>query len=145
MTARGDGHLLFVSSLAGKVATPRASLYAATKFGLRGFALGLRQDLAPHGVGVSCVFPGFIRDAGMFSDSGATLPAGVGTVSSEQVAAAIVRAIEHDRGEIDVAPLAMKAGARVAGIVPVLAADVQKRLGSFAIADAIADGQREKR
>jgi short-subunit dehydrogenase len=145
MVARGDGHLVFVSSLAGKVATPRSSLYAATKFGLRGFASGLRQDLVPHGVGVSCVFPGFIRDAGMFSDSGASLPAGVGTVSAEQVAAAIVRAIEHDRGEIDVAPLAMKAGARVAALAPALAADVQKRLGSFAIADAIADGQREKR
>jgi short-subunit dehydrogenase len=145
MCARGEGHLVFVSSLAGKVAAPRASLYSATKFGLRGFALGLRQDLAPHGVGVSCVFPGFIRGAGMFADSGAKLPLGVGTSSPEQVAAGIVQAIERDRGEVDVAPLAMKAGARIAGVAPVFAGDLQKRMGSFAVADAIADGQREKR
>ena len=56
-----------------------SSLYSATKFGLRGFALALRQDLAPHGVGVSLVSPGFIRDAGMFADSGVKLPPGAGT------------------------------------------------------------------
>jgi short-subunit dehydrogenase len=145
LCARGEGHLAFVSSISGKVAAPRSSLYSATKFGLRGFALGLRQDLAPHGVGVSCVCPGFISDAGMFADSGATLPAAVGTSTSEQVAAAIVRAIERDRGEVDVAPLAMKVGARIAGLAPVFAGDLQKRLGSVAVADAIAGGQHEKR
>ena len=35
-----------------------------------------------HGVGVSCVLPGFVRDAGMFADSGASLPPGVGTVDA---------------------------------------------------------------
>ena len=74
MVARGAGHLVFVSSLSGRTAAPHSSLYSATKFGLRGFALSLRQDLAQHGVGVSCVLPGFVRDAGMFADSGASLP-----------------------------------------------------------------------
>ena len=67
MTARGAGHMVFVSSLSGKAATARASLYCATKFGLRGFALGLRDDLRGTGVGVSVVMPGAIRDAGMFA------------------------------------------------------------------------------
>ena len=49
MLERGRGHLVFVSSLAGKVAAPGTSLYSATKFGLRGFALGLRQDLEHAG------------------------------------------------------------------------------------------------
>ncbi len=40
MVARGRGHLLFVSSLQGKAATPGASVYCASKFGIRGFALG---------------------------------------------------------------------------------------------------------
>src|SRR3954462_7627058 len=74
MVERGTGHLVFVSSLSGKTATAGQSLYAATKFGLRGFALGLRADLHDSGVGVSTVFPGFIRDAGMFADSGVKLP-----------------------------------------------------------------------
>ena len=53
MVARGRGHLLFMSSLSGRAASPGTSVYAATKFGLRGFALALREDLAPKGVGVS--------------------------------------------------------------------------------------------
>ena len=76
MVARGRGHLLFISSLAGKAATPGTALYNATKFGLRGFAAALRADLHDSGVGVSAVFPGFIRDAGMFADAGVTLPPG---------------------------------------------------------------------
>ena len=50
-------------------ASPASSVYSATKFGLRGFALGLREDLRTHGVGVSVVLPGFISDAGMFADA----------------------------------------------------------------------------
>jgi short-subunit dehydrogenase len=145
LTARGSGHLVFVSSLAGKAASPHSSLYSATKFGLRGFSLGLRQDLAEHGVGVSCVFPGFIRDAGMFADSGAKLPAAVGTSSPDEVAAGIIRAIERDRAEVDVAPLGMKAGARLSGLAPALTANLQGRLGSFKIARSIGAGQRDKR
>jgi short-subunit dehydrogenase len=145
MCARRSGHMVFVSSLSGRTAGPHSSLYSATKFGLRGFSLGLRQDLAEHGVGVSCVFPGFIRDAGMFADSGAKLPPGVGTSSPDEVAAGIIRAIERNRGEVDVAPLAMKAGARLGGLAPGFTASVQGRLGSFKVARAIGAGQRDKR
>jgi uncharacterized protein len=145
LTARGSGHLVFVSSLSGKAAGPHSSIYSATKFGLRGFSLGLRQDLAEHGVGVSCVLPGFIRDAGMFADSGAKLPPGVGTSSPEEVAAGIVRAIERNRAEVDVAPIGLKAGARLGGLAPGFTASVQGKLGSFKVARAIGTGQRDKR
>jgi short-subunit dehydrogenase len=145
LSARGSGHLVFVSSLAGKSAGPHSSLYSATKFGLRGFSLGLRQDLAEHGVGVSCVFPGFVRDAGMFADSGARLPPGVGTSTPDEVAAGIIRAIEGDRAEVDVAPFGLKAGARLGGLAPALTANLQSRLGSFKVAKAIGAGQRDKR
>src|SRR4029078_3169561 len=73
MVERGGGHLLFMSSLSGKAGAPGNSVYAATKFGLRGFALALREDLAPKGVGVSVIMPGVISDTGMFADSGAKL------------------------------------------------------------------------
>ena len=95
MVARGRGHLLFMSSLSGKSATPGTSIYNATKFGLRGFASALRADLRPDGVGVSAVFPGFIRDAGMFAEADVKLPSGVGTASPEDVARATVQAIER--------------------------------------------------
>jgi short-subunit dehydrogenase len=145
LIARGSGHLVFVSSLSGKSASPQSSLYSGTKFGLRGFSLGLRQDLAEHGVGVSCVLPGFIRDAGMFAESGAKLPPGVGTSTPDDVAAGIVRAIERDRAEVDVAPFGVRAGARIGGLAPALSASVQRRLGANKVARAIGAGQRNKR
>jgi short-subunit dehydrogenase len=144
MAARRSGHLVFVSSLQGKAASPYSALYTATKFGLRGFALSLRLDLADHGVGVSCVSPGFVRDAGMFADSGAPLPPGVRTVTPDAVAAAIVRAIERNRAEVDAAPFALRAGARIAGVAPVLAGTVSKRFGG-SVARAVEQGRGERR
>jgi short-subunit dehydrogenase len=110
---RGRGHLVFVSSLQGKIAFARSTVYTATKFGLRGFALSLRDDLHGTPVSASLVSPGFIRDAGMFAASGQPAPAGLGTSSPEQVAAAVVRAVERDRAEVDAAPLRTRAAAAV--------------------------------
>jgi short-subunit dehydrogenase len=145
MVARGRGHMVFMSSLAGKAASPASSMYSATKFGLRGFALGLREDLRPHGVGVSVVTPGFIRDAGMFADAGVTLPRYVRTRSPEQVAGAVVRAVERNRAEIDVAPAMLRFGASFASVAPGIAAQFSRRLGSDRIALAHVEGQRDKR
>jgi hypothetical protein len=61
------------------------------------------------------------------------------------VAEAVVGAIERDRAEVDVAPLGIRIGTRVAGLAPVTVARVQRRLGSERIADALADAQRDKR
>ncbi len=145
MVQRGRGHLLFMSSLAGKSATPGTGIYNATKFGLRGFASALRADLHGSGVGVSAVFPGFIRDAGMFAEADVKLPMGVGTSSPEDVARAVISAIERNRAEVDVAPLTMRAGATFAGIAPELASKVSRRLGAHDIARNMEAGQRAKR
>jgi short-subunit dehydrogenase len=145
MTARGRGHLVFINSLSGKAASGGAAMYNATKFGLRGFALALRDDLRPHGVGVSTVFPGFIRDAGMFADAGVTLPRGVGTRTPADVARAVVRAVEKNVAEIDVAPLPLRLGALLGGVAPAFAAAVQRRAGSDKITERMAEGQRDKR
>ena len=53
-----------------------------------------------YGVGVSVVFPGFIRDAGMFHESGTKLPKGVGTKTPDDVAAGVVKALESDPPEL---------------------------------------------
>jgi short-subunit dehydrogenase len=144
MIEHRHGHLVFISSLNGRVASPQSSIYAATKFGLRGFALGLRQDLRQHGVGVSVVAPGFIRDAGMFAESEVKLPPGVGTRTPEQVAAAVLLAVERNRAEVDVAPMGLRVGARVAGVAQGLAATVQRLGGGDRIAEDLASGQRKK-
>ena len=146
MQERGSGHLVFVSSLSGKAVSPRASLYSATKFGLRGFALGLREDLWKRGIGVSLVSPGFVREAGMFHDSGAKPPPGFGTTSPERVAAAVVTAIERNRGEIDVAPAIQRMLTNFAMRRPELAARIAYRRGSgTSIAEDVAKGQTDKR
>jgi uncharacterized protein len=145
MLERGRGHLVFVSSLAGKTASPASSIYSATKFGLRGFALGLREDLHPHGVGVSVVLPGFIRDAGMFAEARITLPRGVGTRTPDQVAAGVLRAIERNRAEVDVAPLPLRLGASFGSVAPQIASTVSRRMGSDKVATDLAAGQISKR
>jgi short-subunit dehydrogenase len=96
-------------------------------------------------VGVSVVMPGFIRDAGMFADSGVRLPFGVGTRTPDQVAAAVISAIERNRAEVVVAPPALRVGAVLAGIAPELSAAVSRRLGSHEIATAVAETQVDKR
>jgi short-subunit dehydrogenase len=145
MAARGAGHIVFVTSLSGKVGAPGSSVYSATKFGLRGFAQGLREDLRPRGVGVGTVTPGFIRDAGMLHESGAKLPPGVGTSTPDEVAAAVLRNIERDPGEIVVAPRALRAGAALSSLLPNVGATVSRRLGAQKVADAISSGQSGKR
>jgi short-subunit dehydrogenase len=104
LVERRRGHLAFISSLAGKVPSPGLSIYCATKFGLRGFALALRTELAQTPVGVSVVCPGFISDAGMFAASGAEVPPAVGSLSARQVAERVVAAIVSDTGEVVAAP-----------------------------------------
>ncbi|HXS45697.1 MAG TPA: SDR family NAD(P)-dependent oxidoreductase [Solirubrobacteraceae bacterium] len=145
MVDRGAGHIVLVSSLSGKAATAGSSVYSATKFGLRGFGLALREDLRPAGVGVSVLLPGFVGQAGMFADSGARLPGFVGLVSPHDVAEAVADAVERNRGEVEVAPLALRAGSTFASVAPGLAAALGRRLGSTRIAEDMGAGQRDKR
>ncbi len=139
MVERGSGHLVFIASLAGKAASPRTSIYNATKFGLRGFALGLRADLVPKNVGVSLVSPGFIRDAGMFADSGAS-PMGLGTGRPDQVGAAVVKAIERDRTELSVGPIRQRALAHLGLATPAISVRAQSGAAGQRIADGVATG-----
>jgi short-subunit dehydrogenase len=142
---KGEGHLVFTSSLAGKVGSPRSSLYNASKFGLRGFAFGLREDLHPYGVGVSIVSPGFVREAGMFHDADTEPPPGLGTTTPKKVAKAVARAIRRDRNEITVAPRRQRFLAEFGYRHPEFAARVQRRGGAHEIADKLAAGQSDKR
>lgn len=145
MASRRHGHIVFISSLSGKASAPASSIYSAAKFGLRGFAHGARADLRPAGVGVSVIMPGFIRDAGMFAQTAVKLPPGVGTSSPQEVAAAVITAVERNRAEITVAPLGMRVGAGIASVAPGAAAALQRLLGGAQVAQRVSDGQRDLR
>jgi short-subunit dehydrogenase len=145
LVERGEGHMVFIGSLQSKAALPRSSVYSATKFGLRGFALSLREDARESGVGVSLVLPGFIRDAGIFADSGAKVPAGMGGTSSpEEVGEGVVEAIERDRAEVQVAPLLQRLGTGIAHRNPQLAARVSGARAAKA-AEEVIDGHKRGR
>nr|WP_272921484.1 SDR family NAD(P)-dependent oxidoreductase [Streptomyces sp. SID161] len=145
MVDRGRGHICFVGSLSGMAATRSSSLYNATKFGLRGLSLAFRQDLHGTGVGVSIVQPGFVRELGMFADTGSATPGGVRTVSPRQVVKGVTRAIERDVAEINVAPLELRFLTRIASQFPGFAERVQRRAGAEKTVDAIVAAQRTAR
>ncbi|MEU8776875.1 SDR family NAD(P)-dependent oxidoreductase [Streptomyces sp. NPDC048606] len=145
MVERGRGHVVLVGSISGKAATRSTSLYNATKFGLRGFALALRQELRGTGVGLSLVQPGFVRDAGMFADTGAAPPNGMRTVTPRQVADGVVRAVRRDLCEVNVAPLELRLLSAVAGQFPAFAERVQARANVGGPVRQIVEAQRSRR
>jgi NAD(P)-dependent dehydrogenase (short-subunit alcohol dehydrogenase family) len=91
MLARRHGAVITVGSLSGRVAME--PLYSASKYGLRGFSLALRRQLAGTGVSVSLVSPGNIGTA-MTSHLPAPMP------GPELVAATIADLITHPRREV---------------------------------------------
>jgi short-subunit dehydrogenase len=129
MVERGEGHVVVISSLLGRLSRARAALYSATKFGIRGFALGLREDLHGTGVGVTNVLPGFVRDVGMYVDSGAAPEPGMSS-SPQEVADAVLRGIERNEAEIVVAPAKLRFGAFVATVAPGVGAKMMRRRSS---------------
>ena len=58
MLARRAGHIINMSSVAGLIAAPMYTVYAATKYGMRGFTDALRREVAPFGIHVSGIYPG---------------------------------------------------------------------------------------
>jgi NAD(P)-dependent dehydrogenase (short-subunit alcohol dehydrogenase family) len=101
--AQGEGgHVVNTSSMAGIVPLPTMGAYQASKFGVRGFTEALRLSLAPHGIGVSCLFPGAVKTALVpvpEDDSGA--PEGdVGTFTKNLWAAMRVAVDPMDMGRI---------------------------------------------
>lgn len=71
MVAAGHGHVINIASMAGKMATPKAAIYAASKAAVIGYSNGLRLELRPLGVRVTTVNPGPIA-TGFFAAADAT-------------------------------------------------------------------------
>ena len=142
---RRRGHIVLVSSISGKLATPRLSLYSATKFGLRGFAGGLRHDLVGSGVGVSLVLPGAIDDAGLWVEGELTPPKSAMPKHVRDVGRAVVRAIERDRAEVHVAPVPVRLGILLAEVAPDAMAKLVRRGGAESLGDQMVEAFRPKR
>ena len=125
------------------MASAGASIYNATKFGLRGFGFALNEELRT-GVGSTTVFPGFIRDAGMFADAGVKLPRASAAAPRPGRPGGDQGHRDEPRRDRRGTRLA-RLGARLFGSAPRLVSSLNRRLRSEPLTDAIAEGQREKR
>jgi len=112
MRAHGEGRIVNVSSIGGKIGVPHLVPYSASKFALAGLSDGLRAELAKDGVVVTSVFPGLMRTGSprnatfkgrhraeyawfAVSDS---LP--VTSINAERAAAQIIRACARGQAEL---------------------------------------------
>lgn len=128
MVERGSGHLVLVTSIAGRTGVAGEAVYAAAKAGLDAFAESVRMELEGTRVGVTVVVPGVV-DTGFF-DSRAGTPARrvPRKVSADRVADALVEAVTHERPEVYV-PSWLRVVPRARGLAPGLFRRLSSRFG----------------
>ena len=131
MVERGEGHIVNIASMAGKVGPAFGEPYGATKAGLVGFTQSLRGSYRDQGVSASVISPGFV-EAGMYEvmvkDYGLKAPATLGSSKPEKVSKAVVKAIEKDLGDVIVNPGPMRLLLGTNAMAPGLFEWVSKRM-----------------
>jgi short-subunit dehydrogenase len=96
LVARGSGQIGLMSSLAGFRGMPPAAAYCASKAWARVYGEALRLSLAPHGIGVSVICPGFVATP-MTADNSFPMPL---LMSPARAADIILRGLAANRGRI---------------------------------------------
>jgi NAD(P)-dependent dehydrogenase (short-subunit alcohol dehydrogenase family) len=97
MLERGSGHIVNLASMAGKGGFPGIATYCATKHAVVGVTEAVRAEVGEQGIDFTMVMPSFVNTELI---SGATRPRGVKIPEPEEVADAIVDALEY--GKVDV-------------------------------------------
>jgi len=107
MRARGDGKLMFMSSVLGRVVLPPSAAYAASKWALEALVEALAIEVAPFGVEATLLEPGAVSSGALDDVTTYTLPDDpyaailqsggprAGMITPEQVAAEVVDAAEQ--------------------------------------------------
>lgn len=120
MAKKNKGHIINIASQAGKMATPKSSIYAATKFAVIGFSNSLRLEMKPLGISVTTVNPGPIKTSFFdIADPDGTYLDSVGrwVLNSESLAKKIVSSMGTYRREIN-APFVMEIGSKAYQLFP---------------------------
>ncbi|MDN4493442.1 SDR family NAD(P)-dependent oxidoreductase [Ureibacillus aquaedulcis] len=128
MIIRKSGHIIFIGSQAGKVPTKKASVYAASKHAITGFANGLRMELSPYNIQVTAVYPGpidtpFLQKADSTNKYREVMERYL--LKPENVAREVVRTIDKPVREVNL-PRIMSATSKLYAIAPRLV----EKLGS---------------
>ena len=116
MVPRATGHIVQLASLAGRTGFPQLATYCATKHGVVGLSEAVRQELRGTGVEISVVMPGIVRTE---LATGLAEARGVKSVSPDEVATEVVRALKAPRFDVFVP--------RSAGPLVALAAALPRR------------------
>jgi uncharacterized protein len=105
MIARGRGHVVNISSVAGHIGTLNMVAYCASKFAMNGFSESLYHELKPLGIDVSIVCPGPVRTSfnRSFAQTSPKSPRSLVT-SVESVSQTVIRAIEKKRFQVITPP-----------------------------------------
>jgi NADP-dependent 3-hydroxy acid dehydrogenase YdfG len=113
MRARRSGHVVNIASVASRVAPAGEATYAATKHAVLGYSTAVREELRGSGVDLSVVMPVVVET----ELAAGTSSGGVSALAPEDVAAAVVRAIERPRFEVFV-PARVGALTRLLALLP---------------------------
>lgn len=130
MIEKRHGHIINIASIAGKLATPKSTIYSATKHAVLGFTNGLRMELSEHNVQVTAVNPGPIQtDFFNRADPEGSYVQNVYSfmIQPGYVADKVIRAIGTNKREINL-PWTMSTGAKLYQLFPWL---VEMAAGSF--------------
>jgi short-subunit dehydrogenase len=123
MLMRGRGHIVNISSLAGRANPALQEPYSASKAGLIAFTYSLRASYRRQGVSASAIIPGFVETgiyARLKERSGYSAPALLGTSDPQKVIEAVTRSIQRDLPEIIVNPLPVRPLLAVLSLFPSL-------------------------
>jgi short-subunit dehydrogenase len=101
MIKQRSGHIINMCSMAGLVATPTYTIYAACKHAVHGFSEALRREVKPWGIDVSMIYPGgvtteFGQHAGINRKTKATTPRSL-LLTAEDVGRAVVQLVRRPR------------------------------------------------
>lgn len=129
MKTRGSGHFIFVASQAGKVATPKASVYAASKHAIIGFANAIRMELKDSCIKVTTINPGpidtpFLDLADQTGNYRNIMKKHL--LTPEKVVASIKQVIEKPKREVDL-PSYMSITSKLYAIAPSIVETVGKK------------------
>ena len=141
MLKSGEGHVVNISSLAGKSGPGYQEPYAATKAALVAFTFSLRATYANRGVGASVICPGFV-EAGIYSrivnETGIRAPALLGSSQPKSVAQAVVRAIRKNLPEVIVNPYPVRPLFALTALFPRIGEWLASALGAHRFFERVA-------